>query len=467
LLLADFFSVEAINARKIDAAVGNPPFIRYQRFTGDARKSALARSLAEGVRLPELCSSWAPFLVHTIAQLRTGGRLAMVLPMEVGHAKYALPVLEHVHKSFKSTIFLTFREKLFPALNEDTILILAADKGAVPGRFLWRDLPDPESLRKLREDGGWHPKRSRQVNAASIASGKSRLIEYFIPRRSQQLYSELRFSEQVQRLGDVADVGIGYVTGANDFFHLVEADIDRWKIPREFLKPAVRRGRALSGLRFTTMDWETAAKTREAGYLLHIRKEANVPSSLREYLDDGEARRVDQAYKCRTRSPWFCVPHVYKPDAFLTYMSGAFPRLVANDAKVFAPNSLHILRMHPLAAVPNGAMASLWQSSLTRLSVEIEGHALGGGMLKLEPTEAERVLIPAPAKAAIARLVSLSEELDALVRTRVDELAWKRADEIILKDMIGLSERDCKLLRLAADTLRRRRGYGDSTNGIP
>jgi hypothetical protein len=42
-------------------------------------------------------------------------------------------------------------------------------------------------------------------------------------------------------------------------------------------------------------------------------------------------------------------------------------------------------------------MASLlrrWDDPLTRLSCELEGHPLGGGMLKVEPREASRVLIP-------------------------------------------------------------------------
>jgi hypothetical protein len=34
------------------------------------------------------------------------------------------------------------------------------------------------------------------------------------------------------------------------------------------------------------------------------------------------------------------------------------------------------------------------------LSCEVEGHPLGGGMLKVEPREAQRILIPEPAAAA-------------------------------------------------------------------
>ena len=39
-----------------------------------------------GITLSALTSSWLPFLVHAIAQLKRGGRLAMVLPFELTHA---------------------------------------------------------------------------------------------------------------------------------------------------------------------------------------------------------------------------------------------------------------------------------------------------------------------------------------------------------------------------------------------
>ena len=121
-----------------------------------------------------------------------------------------------------------------------------------------------------------------------------------------------------------------------------------------------------------------------------------MPKCVRDYLDRGEAEGIEKAYKCRMRSPWYSVPHVYKPDAFLTYMSGFTPRLVANDADAFAPNSLHVLRLHGTPEMTSDVIAALWQTSLTRLSVEIEGHALGGGMLKLEPTEARTFLFRVP-----------------------------------------------------------------------
>jgi hypothetical protein len=100
-------------------------------------------------------------------------------------------------------------------------------------------------------------------------------------------------------------------------------------------------------------------------------------------------------------------------------------------------------------------LSALWQTSLTRLSVEIEGHALGGGMLKLEPTEAGRVLVPIIAKHDT--LKALAVELDQIARSGGDEACEEYADRHLLRRGIGLSAADVRLLRESAVLLRQRR----------
>src|SRR5262249_55498642 len=83
------------------------------------------------------------------------------------------------------------------------------------------------------------------------------------------------------------------------------------------------------------------------------------------------------------------------PDAFLSYMSGRETSFVANEAGCACTNSVH-------AIVLNGRLKlreiqSRWSHPLTQLSCEVEGHPLGGGLLKLEPREASRVVLGDPA----------------------------------------------------------------------
>lgn len=452
----DFFVYEPLPVNQVNVIVGNPPFIRYHRFTSSARERALWQAAEHGVRLTQLSSSWAPFVIHSISMVKKGGRLAMVLPMELGHATYAQPVFKHLLSSFGKVTILTFRKKLFPSLSEDTLLLLAENKGSKFSGLLHRDLAHAGILTDIQETQRTSMAGTRCLDVTALSDGSERLIEYLIPKKARELYQELKSSNSTKRLGELVDVGIGYVTGANKFFHLAPQQAERFNIPKRFLRRAVRRGRALSGLHFTNGDWLASIDSGDTGYLLAISKNAELPPSVKSYLDRGKKERVSETYKCRVRSPWYSVPHVYEPDAFLTYMSGVTPRLVTNDARVVAPNTLHVVRLHPQTRHNSDAIAALWPTSLTRLSVEIEGHALGGGMLKLEPSEAENCVVASPHVQNDA-LEEMGKELDDLLRSNKQKAAQEKADSQILRDKLGLSRNDCRLLATAAESLFNRR----------
>ncbi|MBN1347753.1 MAG: N-6 DNA methylase [Phycisphaerae bacterium] len=456
LVQSDFFDLDVSKGHRMDVVVGNPPFIRYHRFHGNTRSKALKRAQSSGVMLNQLTSSWAPFLVHSAAHVQQGGRLAMVVPMELVQAAYAKPVLGHLKDSFGRVTLLTFRRKLFPDLSEDTLLVLAEDKGRGPARLLWRDLHSAGSLTEIRRRNHLPIYGTRRIDAEELAGGRLRFVELLLPARVRDLYASLVKEGLTRRLGEFADVGIGYVTGCNDFFHLSPAAAADYGIPSTYLRRAVRRARALRGVKLTLEDWHTAAAAGDAEYLLLVARPNGLPDSVRRYIESGERQGVQRAYKCRTRSPWFKVPHVYQPDAFLSYMSGTGPRLVSNDAGAVAPNTLHVVRIHPLSTLTGDSLATLWHTSLCRLSAEIEGHSLGGGMLKLEPTEAAQLSIPfwSGRSQALAELVG---QVDSLLRSGREEAAYQQADAVILKAELGLSSKECRLLAEAADALRQRR----------
>jgi len=456
LVLSDIFEIEPDHLQQFESVVGNPPFIRYQRFAGDSRSRALKRALQQNVNLSQLSSSWAPFLVHVTSLLGNGGRLGLVMPMEVGHASYAKPVLEYLRRVFESVTFLTFRKKLFPDLSENTLLLLAENKGGGPARFYLRDLLHSGQLARIQAQQGFRIPGTRLLDADKVSEGNHRIVENLIPKKARDLYRELKHSTLTRPLGMLADVGVGYVTGANSFFHLDRGRIAKWAIPRHYLRAAVFRSRAFSGLRFTRNDWGKALYNGDAGYLLSLESEADLPTSVRNYVNFGEQQGFSRSFKCRSRSPWFRVPHVNKPDAFLTYMSGAMPRLVANDAGAVASNTLHVVRLFADWGLAGPELAALWQTSLTGLSAEIEGHGLGGGMLKLEPREAENVLLPVSDRDPHS-LKRLAVELDSLARLEKNDCVQEQADNTILIGLLGLSKRECQLLQDAAAVLRARR----------
>jgi len=69
----DFFRWADETRERFECAAGNPPFIRYQRFTGEVRKTALDLCAKHGAVFSSLSSSWGPFIVATATLLKPGG----------------------------------------------------------------------------------------------------------------------------------------------------------------------------------------------------------------------------------------------------------------------------------------------------------------------------------------------------------------------------------------------------------
>jgi hypothetical protein len=130
----------------------------------------------------------------------------------------------------------------------------------------------------------------------------------------------------------------------------------------------------------------------DAHLLLRLTKGSELPLTVKKYLETAQATEVKASYKCRMRTPWYVVPDVRVPNAFLTYMNGLAVTLVKNSARCTCTNSVHAVRMN--IGWKFSDVADRWDSEVRELSAEVEGHPLGGGMLKLEPTEAVRLVIP-------------------------------------------------------------------------
>ena len=157
----------------------------------------------------------------------------------------------------------------------------------------------------------------------------------------------------------------------------------------------MRSARVLPQEELTQQTVDSWRRSDEPMLLLRIPKGAEVPARVQRYLESDAGARAREAYKCRHRSPWYSVPDVRVPDFFLTYMAGRAPHLVKNAVGATCSNALHGVKLR-LPSLSDAALLSAWQSPLTRLSCELEGHALGGGVLKLEPREAARAILSNP-----------------------------------------------------------------------
>jgi hypothetical protein len=310
--------------------------------------------------------------------------MGFVVPAEIGHAPYAQPVLRYLVANFDWVQVVAVRKKLFPELSEDCWLLYCEGFGGRAGRIAFSTMEAFEFLKAP-------PRPDLLIPIQEWLDWGSRLRPYFLPAETRALYRGIGRLPECCRLADVARVGIGYVTGDNDFFHFTPSEATLSGIPERFFHAAVRNGKYLVGRAITNATVAAWKRRNEPILLLRVRRTDVVPAAVQEYLESAGGKEAREAYKCRNRQPWYVVPDVSVPDAFLSYMSGSTPALVANRAGCVAANSVHVVKLN--GKLPLAGLQERWDQPLTQLSCELEGHPLGGGMLKIEPREAGRVLL--------------------------------------------------------------------------
>lgn len=412
----DFFEQQP-NEHRFDAVVGNPPYVRYHYFLGQARERGLERARAAGVRLSGLTSSWAPFVIHAAAFLQARGRLALVLPAELLVTDYAGPVRQYLLRRFGSIDVITFEARVFPGAMVDAVLLLAEGQG--PGRLRVHRLPDAAALTNFSPSG-----QGIQLSGKWTSS----LLE------DDALQALETANGKLISLGDLTTVDIGIVTGANSFFVLSDTDARQHGLYPPVLRRLVARAYQMRGYIFADSDWEAQ---RQAGTPVWLFAPRTNEGAAGRYISLGEAQSIGSAYKCRVRKPWwrFRVPE--PPDLFLNYMSNQAPQLVVNVANALSTNLIHNVRLSRAADHVMSArlLALAWNNSATMLSCETTGRAYGGGVLKLETREAERVIFPDLTAAAAERLYGVERQVDAALRNGDVETAADLVDPIVLSHL--------------------------------
>lgn len=426
--VADFFTVEPTAA--YDVVIGNPPYVRYQDFAGDARTRSRAAALRAGVSLTGLASSWAAFTVHSALFLKPGGRLGLVLPAELLTVNYAAPVRRFLVERFSDVRLVMFTERVFPGVMEEVVLVLADgfDKG--PARHCEilqsRNSFDLDQAIAQR----WEPGDLEAKWSPSLLSTVA-----------VEAYEALISGDRFCTLHQWGETTLGMVTGNNKYFMLSPEQARSLGIDEDELLPMSPPGsRHLRGLAFTERSWRDCGEAGLATYLL--RPGAEPSAAAASYFRRGEEKDVHLAYKCRVRKPWWRVPLVGVADLFLTYMNADTTRLCANTARVHNVNSVHGVYLRKgLRQLGRKYLPIAALNSMTLLGAEIVGRAYGGGMLKIEPKEADQLPVPA------ATLLSSARPHLRAIESRVAALL----SEGKLIDAVGLVD-DCLLVRHAGMT---------------
>jgi hypothetical protein len=355
-------------------------------------------------------------------------------------ADYAKPLLEALAREDGEVQLVALGERVFKGVQEQTVILLL-DRSRQGGR--------PLIQRRIATVKGLGEALKRAPRARGKRSGVGAPM-WKLSAKEEELWERICATEGVSRLGELAKIRIGVVTGANAFFVRTAAGAAELGKQVDSV-PIVPRGAWLKGPHWTNANQQVVASKPSRLIILPA-----VPSRLSRAAQDaigaGEDEKLHLRHHCAKREPWYAQEDMAVPDIFLPYMGSDPPRLVLNDARATCTNAIHRVWMLEESEESLDALVAASWTTLYRLSAELVGRSYGGGVLKLEPSGAMALRLALPSRTTL----NLTELKEAIADGGPEKAATL-ADQRLLVEGMGVTKIELKLLRIAADRLREQR----------
>ena len=389
VLLGDYCGARLPPAEGPTLFLGNPPYVRHHQIAAPGKDWLRRAAREQGVPASGLAGLHAHFFLATASHAALGDLGVLITAAEWLDVNYGRLV----------------RELLLGALGGQAVHLIEpatavfADAAATSVIACFRPGTTPKAIRMRRVAGpaelgalaGGTPVAVPVLRAASrwgplfrAAGPGSARPEPAGPRRPAGL------REGHVELGELCRVHRGQVTGANAVWITAGPHP---LVPARFCVPAVTRARELI----------VAGPVLAPGALL--RQVISLPADLDDlpggeragvarFLRQATAAGAADSYVARHRTPWWRVRLGAPPPIMASYMGRRPPVFVRNQAGVSYLNIAHGL--YPREPLDPGVLDALAAFLCQSVSPE-QGRVYAGGLIKFEPREMERLLVPGPA----------------------------------------------------------------------
>lgn len=433
---------------QFDVVIGNPPYVsrhNMRKYQLDSADNILA---AFENRISRRASLWVHFILHSFNFLKKNGRMAWVLPRSLSQSKYGNQVIHEVAKRFSWVKIISPRNQFFLGDGAEEIVDILLCRGfdrdacfdSLP-TFTYADSVD-ELADKIR------PEKTVTTFSSTPNGARQEMLS-----ESERLDVET-FERTVgyKFLGDLAELGIGIVTGLKGFFVLDRLSLSAVGLSEHNCTPLLTRSSYIKGLSWDKVDIDAAALDNKKVFLVR-----HDDPATQTYWSTLPPNLKEKIATFKKRETWNKADDGKIPAAFFVALVNNAPRIVLNAAATNCNNSIYRLNYKSELSIDQQKEISLLAlSSYSQLSGELTGRICGSGGLKFEPSDAARLRIPNLQVIPSNQIAGLWTEVDALIRNGREEEATMRIDNAIYTNTL-FPPKAAKSLKNALHTLRKAR----------
>lgn len=378
----------AENHTLYDGVVGNPPFIRYQFLENEFQVQAELVFKQLKQKFTKHTNAWVPFLLSSLALLKEGGRLGMVIPSEIIHVMHAQSLRSYAGQVCSKIVIIDPKEIWFEDTLQGAVIILAEKKTDPQQETEGVGIVSVNGFDFLAEDPNALFARTPGINGETVAGKWTKAV---LERDELALIQSLINHASVHQFNDIATVDVGIVTGANEFFLVDNQTVEQYQLA-DYAHPMFGRSQHCPGILYDASQHAENQRDGLPTNFLYIADEFDaLPLKVKEYILFGQSQELHTRYKCRIRKPWYKVPSVYSTSIGMLKRCHEAPRLILNQAEAYTTDTAYRVRS---TFTSSENLVCSFLNPLTAITAELEGRYYGGGVLELVPSEIEQLYIP-------------------------------------------------------------------------
>jgi adenine-specific DNA-methyltransferase len=373
-----------------DGIVGNPPFIRYQYLPEDAQHKAEVIFKLLHLPFTKHTNAWVPFVLASVALLKPGGRLGMILPAEIIHVAHAQSLRTYLGFTCSRLLIIDPEEIWFDGTLQGAVILFAEKKRSAA------DHSDGLGIVRVSGREFLNKNPTNLFNETARMNGKTvegKWTRALLTQGERHLLEEVCEHPNIHQFETIASVDVGIVTGANDFFLVTDETVEQFGL-QNFAHPMFGRSGHCPGIIYDEQQHkENALQGYPTNFIWVTDVESELSKDARQYIKLGETQQLHTRYKCRIRKPWYSVPSVYSTELGMLKRAHDTPRLIYNRLGAYTTDTAYRITTNECGPEK---LVYCFLNGLTALTAELEGRHYGGGVLELVPSEIEKLLMPIP-----------------------------------------------------------------------
>lgn len=359
---------------KFDGILSNPPYLRHHDIAYDTDIHTEIGNRNQVV-ISKACNLYILFIFEICRLLAQGGRAAILVPADWLSSNAALCLREYLMETrpLKELLYFDESDHHFDGALTTSVVLLLENDGIKNSEFSVKHYSSGLSI----------------VSDKSVEWNSLKKIKkwnnFLVGETSEK-------NDSVISLSALAKTKRGLATGANEFFHLTDAEFLSANISSANVLPCIGSARDVSGLIFDETDLANLAKAGSRTKLVNFSGELS--EAEKKYIRFGEDQGYHERFLLARRRPWYKNEKRDPAPIWAASFGRDRVRFVWNQSLAVNLTTYHCIYPKNLTSVQLGALVCLLNSSPIQTRFAEHLRVLGGGLLKFQPNDLLLIEIP-------------------------------------------------------------------------